>query len=102
MTEVIIRLDYGDGYDQSKGILVDGRHILFCFNNCVLLAVDVKKEGNYYSSENANIMLGESQNNTLESLKEMEIKLKTTTLFDFFTKDKSITFLDYDFNLTEK
>jgi hypothetical protein len=102
MTEVIIRLDYGDGYDQAKGILVDGRHILLLHDNCVLLAVDVKKEGIYYSSENANIMLGESKDNTLESLKEMEVKLKTTTLFDFFTKDNTITFLDYDFNLTKK
>ncbi|MFS0776049.1 hypothetical protein ABC255_08595 [Neobacillus sp. 3P2-tot-E-2] len=102
MKEVIIRLDYANGYDEAKGILVDGRHILFLFNISVLLAVDVKKEDNYYWSDKANIILGKSKNNTLEFLKEMESKLKTTTLFDFFTKDKNITFLDYDFELTEK
>ncbi|WP_160726078.1 hypothetical protein [Bacillus sp. USDA818B3_A] len=100
--EVTYRLDFGEWQEDTKGILIDKKHVLYWFENHVALAVNVNKEGRYYWSQNAGIYLGEAKDSSIEFLRKMEMKLKTTSLFNFFTTDKDVTYLDHEFNLTEE
>jgi hypothetical protein len=104
MKEATIHLDLEFEVHKIKGILVDEKHFFYAFDNSILFAPNVKKEGNHYYSDEGAVQIGEinSVNITIEYLKKIVEKIKTTSLFDYIISNEDVLSLDFDFGLTEK
>ncbi|PLS04048.1 hypothetical protein [Neobacillus cucumis] len=81
------------------GILVDGKHVLYSFENIIWFAPYVINDGEHYIMNKGEVMLCKVKNSNLEeNYKELLTKLKSITLFEYFTLYHDLS-LDYDFNL---
>jgi hypothetical protein len=106
MREITLKIDTfeNDEILEVPALLIDDKHAIYSFENeqNIWFAPFVKFENGNVYQENAPIIIGRSLDKSMAHFKQLEEKLKTMTLFDYFTTNEEVRSLDYDFDLTEK
>lgn len=102
MKEVNVQVDLVNKQRVSKGLLINDNHVIFAFDGQIWLIPNAKIENGIYYDNEGSILLGETEDESLDHLKEIVDKLKSITLLDYFISNKDVLSLDYDFNLTEQ